>query len=389
MKIKLIASCFITTLISTLAYSTDLEQNTHGDCSPAIANIVGDVSVICTDLNAQRAFVLLMEKVDRLNTFESEKNEIIKSQQRTIEILVTKANEHRGKSIFSTALLELSYGKVGAVQRVLDSELETFEKEVAKASELYRQKAIFWLENDDERAFKAFKRAFELNENDHVSGLELARFYNKNNNPDKAIQTYKLIIESGTLNSTAKIMAIENIGITYLNRGDIDKAILYFTLSNEEWEVEYEGFKKTFGDNVVPENLILNHFHLAKSYFLKKQYKEMDQILEEASFFLTNSNDIYFAWLSLDVCQLYMLSSKHDKCSKYLKYSLGVFYPKDEKLGLAYTLMWNGLVAQESQNFSVAIKSWEQALSFEEYFNDGIKAEDLKIWISRAREQVR
>jgi len=233
-----------------LAAETKTDQTTSGHCSPAIANVTGSVSIICSDPKAIKALISQMKKIEALMLLSNrEKEDSIRDLKKTITGLIEKREKSDEPDKYDLALDAIAKRDPGPADELLDDAIAEYEKNITKAAELYREKGALWFASNTEKSQAAYQRAVELIPGDLDSRDKLGYLYRRAGKLDIALAAYNKIIVMSD-NEKWEAIAFEGMGLIYDIMGEMKKAedffqkalIIYQKRGNEK------GMAAIFGD---------------------------------------------------------------------------------------------------------------------------------------------
>lgn len=194
-----------------------------GYCNPAIAELVGGVSVTCNDPVAARALTVLVEQLKPFALDDIEKKDIILLQQKTIKNLLEQKLSSKKSEKYDLALKALADGDVSQTDRLLDSPLSQYKKNISKVAELYQQKGALWFGSDPAKALSAYQRAAELEPVNLTVWNKLGHLYSRVIEPGQAIAAHEKLLAL-TDDKVWRAVTYANLGIIFQVRGDLHEA---------------------------------------------------------------------------------------------------------------------------------------------------------------------
>ena len=192
-------------------------------------NKLADIIVIQNtfgDPKAEAASQALAKPVESLALSDTEKTDIIRSQQATIARLVEQKSTSMEPDKYDSALAALAKGDPSLADKLLDEALADFEKEIMKAAELYREKGALWFANDTSKALTNYQRAVELAPDSMDGWNSLGHLYQRAGTLDKAEKVYLTMLDDGDQKYQA--VAYGNLGVVYQTWGELDKAVTHY-----------------------------------------------------------------------------------------------------------------------------------------------------------------
>jgi len=206
-----------------------LKQEFSVDCSRELAPFLGNVSYICSDPVATKAFLALVNEVESLAINQTEKKDIIKSQQSTLERLVENKIRSPQPEKYNLALGDLAMGDPSQVDELIDELIDEvvadFGGKSVIAAVLYWEKGALWFAGDTEKSLKAYQRSTELDDNNRAGWNLLGLLYQRKGEFGAAESAYGKLLDLADSDPEYQTFAYMNLGKMHQLQGDLGQAI--------------------------------------------------------------------------------------------------------------------------------------------------------------------
>ncbi len=280
--------------------------------------------------------------------------------------------------------------------------------------------------NDSQKALNAYKKATDLDPSNPVSWNQLGLIQNRLGHSDKAQYAYEKVLELSGIDKKIQASAYGNLGILYLNHGDLDKAeeftlkaldinnslgrqkgmataygnlgIIYKTngdLNNAEGfyddaEEFYDDAEKLFLKALAIDENLGRQKGMANAYgSLAIIYKKRDKINKAEEYYL-KALEIYknlgrresMGRVYANLGIIYKTDGQLDKAEKYYMLSLGIAEKLSWKKGMANAYASLGLLYRNRGDLDKACEYWQKSLQL--YTDMGLKSNINKVsrWIA-------
>jgi len=221
---------------------------------------------------------------------------------------------------------------------------------------------ISWKTGDSEKTIvygkKCIEHAKKIGNNAMIAKalMDIGNSYNEHlNNYDKALEYYQSALEILTKEPRKDIRqmarAMNNIGDVYMNRGEYDKAIGYFTKTLEYADKIGEARMKGFGKA-----------NIAECYLKMKEYEKAKPFLAEARTMFERLDDRYMlAQTIMYHGVMYAGLKQWDKVDEHFTTALKIQQEHNIPFGVAITLYEYGVALKERGDRERARQNLEQA----------------------------
>jgi|GEM_PF-5293648 len=205
-----------------------VNQELSIDCSHEMAYLLGNVSYICSDPVAIRAFQTLVKEVESLVINNTEKMDLIKSQQSILESLVEKKTRSLKPEKYIFAFSALAKDDPSQIDQLIDEALINIDMETISAAALYREKGALWFAYNTEKSLKAYQRSTELDDNNRAGWNLLGHLYERKGNLSLAENAYTTLLDLADSNPEYQAIAYMNLGGVYQLQGQLDRASISY-----------------------------------------------------------------------------------------------------------------------------------------------------------------
>ena len=341
------------------ALAGSISQSTHGICSPTIANIIGNATILCRDEKALKALEKLNNQLEILTLNDQEKTSIIATQSNTIFRLLVQKSKSKTPSRYDKALDALASGQRELASQLLNEAIDEAEINLSKQREkiikLYSEKGALWFATNTDKAINAYLRIVELDSKYLHALNKLGHLYYRIGELDKAVSSYTAL---GTISNDQEWLAKSygNLGMVYQAQGDLKKAIKYYqkALAINEALGHNEGIAIQYGNLGVAYQTQSN---LEKALKLYQKALAINKVLDSPAGIASDYGNLG---------NLHQMQGNLEQAIEYYQKSLSINETLDHQEGMAIQYGNLGAVNKTQGNWNKALELYKKALVINE-----------------------
>ncbi|MDH5179005.1 MAG: tetratricopeptide repeat protein [Gammaproteobacteria bacterium] len=265
-----IAALFLL-FFSAPVLAEDITQTTYGDCSAAIANNSGTITIHCNDKKAMAAITSLQKQVDKLVSLSEQKHKILVSQIQAIQRLVELKKNSNNAPQYDEAMDSLRDGDVlkasGIIKNLID-ESKYQKNDVGKAA-MHRELGALWFVSNTRESIKAYKKSLQLDNTNIEAWTSLGALYERTEQHYKAIESYTNALELAKTITNGDAQGQIMLKLAYLHRADKGTSAQYIFEA-----VNY--YRETFPKDsyIQSRGLLSLQYMKAKILYEQHEYKD-------------------------------------------------------------------------------------------------------------------